>query len=701
MNAEVQASKARNFPELIQKHIEPTNHLSVTQAEYAALSTKKERSAAKDGSYLVACTYKKPKDNRGRANAEDCCNLLFLDLDENDDGTCPAAPFTKNPDTLVKALPEYNFAAFTTASSTKDKPRMRIMVEAEGIPLDSYPDAVNTIARIIGLVSVTRESCTPNQPMILPSLFADQDPDFDHPLICSNLKGRAFTFESIQITEKAGQKARLAPLESQQVGDAADGLEYLKAPDQTASLEIVTEALGFISPDIDYHEWFSIACALRHQFCASEDETEKAYQLFDTWSATGTKYVDSDATIAKWNTIKQTPVGREPTAIRTLFSMAREAGWIDPRKECTQSQTAVSVLPYPFQHCRDTVPCLKTFDFVENLFIRGSTALVFGPSNLGKSTFALDLSAQVARGGLYRDLLQVEQGSVLYITLEGMSLFANRIEALKRDGRLPDSAPLYWASIEFNILSDEDPSRLIETINAIKAQAGAPFRLVVIDTLARAMPGADENATEAMGRVTQNAGRVQRETGACVVLVHHTGKDAARGARGAYSLKCAMDTEIELAASDDGKTVVAVTKQRDLPKIAPWAFSLRTIELGVNGRGKPVTSCVIDHQSEPLVSKSKATMFSKQKEPPSEESVFELLPEMGTIKRSLFEAESCRTLNAAGRDLTAVLDRLIADGRVVEMRVKGPSGHQEKHVSRHPSSKGFPEASTHGEKPRV
>ena len=70
--------------------------------------------------------------------------------------------------------------------------------------------------------------------------------------------------------------------------------------------------------------------------------------------------------------------------------------------------------------------------------------------------------------------------------------------------------------------------------------------LVVIDTLARALAGGNENAPEDMGALIGNAKRIQEATGAAVLFVHHSGKDTSRGSRGHSSLKGAADLEIEV-----------------------------------------------------------------------------------------------------------------------------------------------------------
>lgn len=328
---EVKASTARTFRSLVQQHLEGVIRLRLTQAEYAALETGRERLDAKDTTYLVACTYESQDAYRGvDKNPLLPCNLLFLDLDEEPDGKCPAAPFARSPEILTKSLEPFNFAAYTTASSTPAKPRMRIVVDAEAIPLRRYTDAVRTIADLLGLKHVTKESLVPNQPMICPSLFQDQDEDMDHPLLISGVKGRSFTVEDIREV-KLSDKAQIATmLPEAGVSDDEDGLEYLRAPLAGITLERVTEALDRLNPDMRRKEWLDIACALRHQFAHDEEEAEKAFELFDTWSSKSQKYPGQDGpegTIYQWNSVKATPRGRVPVTIRTLIKRATDAGW--------------------------------------------------------------------------------------------------------------------------------------------------------------------------------------------------------------------------------------------------------------------------------------------------------------------------------------------------------------------------------------
>jgi RecA-family ATPase len=74
--------------------------------------------------------------------------------------------------------------------------------------------------------------------------------------------------------------------------------------------------------------------------------------------------------------------------------------------------------------------------------------------------------------------------------------------------------------------------------------------MIVLDTLSRVIAGGNENAPDDMGQLIGNCDRIRAEARAHVMLVHHTGKDEARGARGHSSLRAATDTEIEVSGGN-------------------------------------------------------------------------------------------------------------------------------------------------------
>lgn len=242
---------------------------------------------------------------------------------------------------------------------------------------------------------------------------------------------------------------------------------------------------------------------------------------------------------------------------------------------------------------------VETADFVQTLLTVGGASVVYGPSNTGKSFWVLELAASVATGRPFMDSLETDKGLVVYFALEGTHGTKNRIHALWSSGRLGAEPPLYLCSEPLSLLDPNDVERMIAVIKEAELETGVPCKLVIIDTLARAMPGGDENQGKDMGKYVYGVDRIRAETTAHVMSVHHSGKNEDNGARGHSSLRAAMDTEIRVSRPSGGLvSLVTVTKQRDLPAINPMAFSLETVALGVDRRGHAITSCVVNPEGE-------------------------------------------------------------------------------------------------------
>lgn len=253
--------------------------------------------------------------------------------------------------------------------------------------------------------------------------------------------------------------------------------------------------------------------------------------------------------------------------------------------------------PYPVTRADEMSGVVEAADFVEGLLTEGGASVVYGPSNTGKSFWVLDLAVSVATGNRFRDEMEVDPGAVVYLALEGSHGVRNRIAALKKMGKLPEMAPFFLCFAQMSLLAPHDAARMADTVKAVARQCSLPCRLIIVDTLARGMAGGDENSGQDMTRAVQAVDLIRAETSAHVLIVHHSGKDEARGARGHSSLRAAVDTEIEVSRSEgESISTVRVTKQRDIPPGEPMPFSLRVVELGVDRRGKPITSCVVHHE---------------------------------------------------------------------------------------------------------
>lgn len=80
------------------------------------------------------------------------------------------------------------------------------------------------------------------------------------------------------------------------------------------------------------------------------------------------------------------------------------------------------------------------------------------------------------------------------------------------------------------------------------------------------------------------------------MVVHHTGKDEDKGARGSSALRAAVDTEILVSSNH----TISCKKQRDMVSPTDLHFTLRSVRLGTDEDGDPVTSAVVDEAEGPV-----------------------------------------------------------------------------------------------------
>jgi putative DNA primase/helicase len=233
-------------------------------------------------------------------------------------------------------------------------------------------------------------------------------------------------------------------------------------------------------------------------------------------------------------------------------------------------------------------------ELIDGLLVRSSVSILFGDSNSGKTFLALDIAAAIARGVDWFDR-KVESGLVIYLASESPSSPRSRLYAYRVAFQCETPNLIIVTSPVDLFASDADMTEILEIVDSILAEHGKRCELIICDTLARVSAGANENSGEDMGLVIRRVDALREKSGAHVMLIHHTGKDAAKGARGWSGLRAAVDTEIEITADEaTGIRVAEVTKQRDLPgKGDRIGFKLDVVNLGTTKWGKPFTSCVV------------------------------------------------------------------------------------------------------------
>ncbi|TJV51140.1 MAG: hypothetical protein E5Y01_16260 [Mesorhizobium sp.] len=246
---------------------------------------------------------------------------------------------------------------------------------------------------------------------------------------------------------------------------------------------------------------------------------------------------------------------------------------------------------------------------------RHEVAVIYGESGSGKSFEAIDLGMAVCRGVDFNGRA-VRKGGVIYQAGEGGIGVKKRLRAYRQTYMSKEENPDFiLLPSRVDLFAKSDDPEDIETsrgtdalIAEIKAWAdtfSTPLELVVIDTLATATPGANENASTDMSVVLNNLERIRDECKTAVLMVHHKPRNG-NNPRGHSSLFANVDNAIELeitsrvdvSTRDDGSQLIrqihraTVQKNKDGERGHGWDFILKQVVLGKRPTGELLTSVV-------------------------------------------------------------------------------------------------------------
>ncbi len=225
---------------------------------------------------------------------------------------------------------------------------------------------------------------------------------------------------------------------------------------------------------------------------------------------------------------------------------------------------------------------------IEKVLPKRGFAALYGPPGSFKSFIALDIAAAIARGAQWmgQDSLPSQNGAVVYIAGEGHGGIGARIKACRIHHEIDAGIPIYILRHQINLRSStEDINTLMLAVAELAETRQLKIDLIVIDTLARAFGGGNENSSEDMGAFITSCGHLQQVFEAALLVIHHSGKDQAKGLRGHSSLLGAVDTELELLRFDDQpRGVLTVSKQKDGEDGVRYGFEMVEIEIEEPGQ---------------------------------------------------------------------------------------------------------------------
>lgn len=409
-------------------------------------------------------------------------------------------------------------------------------------------------------------------------------------LVNTELLGTGDTIEDVTDDVKAYAVQRFGRTVEKEA-EADPLMAYEPRLDLTASQ--IEACMAVLDPDIGHDAWLHVGMALHH-------ETQgEGFDYWNDWSAGGSKYPSEDVLRHRWDSFGS--MAGRPVTARYLVKIANEQGaGIDLGQASADDFEAITDEPAAEDLRFRVVPAGEFAQgkapgwIIKGVIPRAELVVLFGESGAGKSFVALDMAAAIARGIEWRGH-RTKPGRVVYIAAEGGGGFRNRLRAYELHNKVGlDGLPFGIIHAAPNFLQKADA---LDVTKAIMAAGKAD--VVIVDTFAQVMPGANENAAEDMGKALAHCRGISHKTGAVVVLVHHAGKDPTKGARGWSGLRAAADAEIEVLRVGVGR-MLRISKQKDGDDSLEWGFDLVKVPIGMDEDGDVVDSCVVSPTDVPI-----------------------------------------------------------------------------------------------------
>lgn len=295
------------------------------------------------------------------------------------------------------------------------------------------------------------------------------------------------------------------------------------------------------------------------------------------------------------------PVGEVAATLASAWNAAEPCAafdWLTPATAPTlrDKPPANDESVFGFVSAGELMARLKPISWLVKGYVEtDSLALVFGEPGHGKSFLALDWGACVATGIDWHGH-PTRQGAVFVVAGEGHNGIARRLKAweLARGVNLAE-APLFISHASASLADWGSACEVVRAIEKLAKDAGQAPALIIVDTLSRNLGPADENSSADMAAFIRHLDAMRQQWQATVCVVHHSGKDKAKGARGSTVLKGAVDAEYSIAKDEAGVVCLEATKMKDAELPGMQTFKLVSVKLPLlDDEGRDVPGAALE-----------------------------------------------------------------------------------------------------------
>lgn len=241
------------------------------------------------------------------------------------------------------------------------------------------------------------------------------------------------------------------------------------------------------------------------------------------------------------------------------------------RLETTEPVTQREIRPMSFKEMGNFKPPATMFEDGQAIH-ENTLALIVGQRNNGKTLFLQHVGLGSAANGY----------KVCYVMTEDSPyFFYRRMQQWQEHHNTAINSDNFtvWRAMEGLIWQLTNIDHVWELINNMKPHKPD---MIILDPLIEFALGADEQSAQTMGLVMSHIQLIKRELNCTVVVAHHAGKDATRGARGSSAIEGSPDTVILIKQNPVSGDVTAIcTKERNGSKPAPSVYLVTKSEDGL------------------------------------------------------------------------------------------------------------------------
>jgi 5S rRNA maturation endonuclease (ribonuclease M5) len=270
--------------------------------------------------------------------------------------------------------------------------------------------------------------------------------------------------------------------------------------------------------------------------------------------------------------------------VRTLAPpAAKPDGW-DAADAVAEGFDVVGFLKAPEAPARPVLPILDVPGLlsvpdptwiIDGWVIDDGASVWYGPPKVYKTFNVLDMALSVACGVPWRGNAVVQQ-PVLYLLGEGMGTFKYRVHVWLQKRSEGRQAQFWTIPVGVPLSTPEGLTNALAAIDSLPMRPG----LIVVDTLNRHFGPGDENSSQDMTRFVQAIDAIRAHTRAHIAVVHHSGKDAEKGARGSSALLGAVDNEFRITRTEGTQICrIECTAARHSDEPKPMTVELVKVEV--------------------------------------------------------------------------------------------------------------------------